>query len=666
MRTGPEALVGQIIDSRYEVIEHIADGGMGSVYVALDRRLDREVALKIMRPNLADNDTFAQHFQQEAKSAARLSHPHVVGVNDQGHDGDLVFLTMELVRGHTLRQLIHDRAPLSMEKALKLWSPIVEALAHAHEQGIIHRDVKPENVLISDTGEIKVADFGLARVISPHTLPTEAGGLMGTASYISPEQIEGNKADARSDVYAAGLILFELLTGKKAVTGETAMATAYAHVHGEIPSAQAKNPQLPAAVDEIISAACSKQPADRPANGQALLDLTHTVLPEIAPVPSTPAHISVAPGAGSAEMTQRLHPITVSPAHSAADAAPSKPTRATKSRKRAPSKPKKPRTLRPFRRTNTTPSKSPVAAASVSNQPQKKPRKLWRPLFAVLVTLAVAAAAIWAFTAGPLGSTRMPAVVGKTISEAKKDLRNAALQAKEAPAFSESVPVGVVMSTQPTAGAELRKNSTVTLAVSKGPERIAVPDLHGLSPEAAKNRLQAAGLKLGSSSQDFDEQIAKGKIISSNPVVKTPVKRNTAIKVVISKGRKPIELPNLSALSGAEAKKQLTALGLQVEMGSEVFSTSVPKGNVALYSPTQGPLYRGDKIVLRLSKGPEMVVVPNVVGQQASSATTRLQQAGFKVEKSYFLGGIFHTVRLQSVKGGQKAPKGSKITITIV
>ena len=258
-----DALVGRVIDGRYRILSHLADGGMASVYVALDGRLDREVALKIMRPGLATDDVFVERFRAEARSAARLSHPNVVAVFDQGEDDGEVFLAMELIEGKTLRDVIHEEAPLTAREALAILEPILLALRAAHAAGMIHRDVKPENVIVRRDGEVKVADFGLARAITNQATTSQTGVLLGTVSYLSPEQVERGVADTRSDVYAAGLLLFEMLTGRKAVTGGTPIQIAYNHVHGSIVRPARVVPEVPAALDDLVARATAVEPDDR-------------------------------------------------------------------------------------------------------------------------------------------------------------------------------------------------------------------------------------------------------------------------------------------------------------------------------------------------------------------------------------------------------------------
>ena len=267
-----DPLVGRVLDGRYRVGSRLARGGMATVYEAHDSRLDRVIALKVMHASLADDDEFVSRFIREAHSAARLSHPNVVAVYDQGADQGHVFLAMELVRGRTLRDLIREHGHLSPRQSLEVLEPVLAALGAAHQAGIIHRDVKPENVLISDDGRIKVADFGLARAVTGHTSHTTASGvLMGTVAYLSPEQVERGVADPRSDVYATGILLYEMLTGLKPYDGETAIQVAYRHVHDDVPPPSQLVPSTPAELDALVARATSRDPEKRPADARKML-----------------------------------------------------------------------------------------------------------------------------------------------------------------------------------------------------------------------------------------------------------------------------------------------------------------------------------------------------------------------------------------------------------
>ncbi len=268
-----DPLVGRRLDGRYTVRSRIARGGMATVYLAVDERLDRQVALKVMHAGLSSDDDFVSRFIREARSAAGLSHPGIVQVFDQGDDDGVVFLAMEFVPGRTLRDLMRERGPLTAREALDLFEPVLDALAAAHRSGIVHRDVKPENVLLADDGRVKVADFGLARAVSTSTVSSRTGVLLGTVAYLSPEQVEHGVADARSDVYAAGVLLFEMLTGSKPFEGETAMQVAYQHVHADVPAPSTRAGGIAPQLDEIVLAAAARDPAQRPVDARELLML---------------------------------------------------------------------------------------------------------------------------------------------------------------------------------------------------------------------------------------------------------------------------------------------------------------------------------------------------------------------------------------------------------
>jgi len=291
----PPTLVGQVLDRRYRVLSHLADGGMASVYVALDERLDREVALKVMRPSLAADETFVSRFRREARSAARLSHPHVVAVYDQGEDGGDMFLAMELVNGHTLRQVMQDEGPLTPRAALDIIDAVLQALGAAHSAGLIHRDVKPENVILREDGVVKVADFGLARAVTSATSTAQTGVLLGTVAYLAPEQVERGIADARSDVYAAGLLLFEMLTGSKAFSGDTPIHIAYQHVHSTVPAPSSRVSTVPAELDRLVALATDRDPDGRPVDANAFLREVRR-----SRVALTPAELDRRPGPATA------------------------------------------------------------------------------------------------------------------------------------------------------------------------------------------------------------------------------------------------------------------------------------------------------------------------------------------------------------------------------
>ncbi|MDF2143627.1 Stk1 family PASTA domain-containing Ser/Thr kinase [Knoellia sp. p5-6-4] len=635
-----ESLVGRVLDGRYRVLSHIADGGMATVYLALDTRLDREVALKVMRPGLAADETFVSRFRREARSAARLSHPNVVAVFDQGEDEGSMFLAMEYVPGQTLREVMQAEGPLTPRAALDFLDPMLQALASAHRAGIIHRDVKPENVILREDGTVKVADFGLARAVTTQTTAAQTGMLLGTVAYLSPEQVERGIADARSDVYAAGLILFEMLTGTKAFTGDTPIHVAYQHVHGSVPSPSSRVPDVPAELDALVALATSRDPDQRPADADAFLAEVRRIRGALSPTeldhrPEGPAAVAAGANTVPVARTTALPLGAVGARPAGADAAP---------------------TAVVARGEDTKASTRDGAAG-------KGP---WRWALAALLLLAAVSAGLWYFTMGPGSPTVVPVVAGKTYEQAQRELTAAHLNAERVDAFDEKVAKGRVISGNPGPGAEVGRSTTVTLTVSKGPERYTVPELVGSTQTEAKARLAENRLALGATSEAFDEKVPAGQIISTAPKAGTALKRGAAVSIVVSKGRQPIEVQDFTGKPADQAVATLTDAGLQVDATKQEFSTDVPKGSVISQSPASGTLFRGGTVVLVVSKGPEMVKVPNVQGKQLGEARTILEGAGFQVKVESFMGGIFGTVRSQSPAADAEAPKGSVVTLVVV
>ncbi|WP_460467841.1 Stk1 family PASTA domain-containing Ser/Thr kinase [Calidifontibacter terrae] len=630
------SIVGRVIDGRYRVVRHLADGGMGSVFVALDERLDREIALKVMRADLTHDEAFVARFRREARSAARLDHPNVVAVTDQGSDAHYAFLAMELVNGHTLRQVIRARAPMPAEDALSLMDPILEGLAAAHRAGLVHRDVKPENVLIRDDGVVKVTDFGLARAVTTSTLTGDSDILLGTASYLSPEQVEFGTADARTDVYAAGLLLFELLTGQKAFPGDSPIHVAYQHVHGRVPVPSEEVDGVPPEVDALVADATAKDPDDRPANAADLLIALRST--------------SRALG----------HPVITKPVAALNEAEAARPAG------------RRPTSRRPSRATDgshTTQIGS-TTDPLVGHAPSAPDgRRRWSRLLvlAAVLLLVCAGGGGWLFTGGPLGSTTVPTVRGSQQGAALRRINSADLHAKVKQTFSETVPSGQVISTAPTGGASTRKNSTITLTVSKGPERYTVPAVLRSPLAAAKTKITSNSMRVGTVTQAYDESIPTGSVVSTTPAVGASVKKNSPVAIVVSKGKQPVPLPDVSGKSEADATSTLNGLGLTVNTAPEQFSDTVAAGSVISTTPPTGTvLHKGDSVTVIVSKGPEMVMVPNVVDLKSGAAKSKLEALGFTVKFDRFFGGVFDTVRGQSLKSGTSVRKGSTITLSIV
>jgi len=617
-----------VLDGRYRVLSHLADGGMASVYVALDQRLDREVALKVMRSDLARDETFVSRFRREARSAAQLSHPNVVAVYDQGEDDGHMFLAMELVRGLTLRQVMQAEGPLTPRAALDIIDPVLQALGAAHSAGLIHRDVKPENVILREDGTVKVADFGLARAIATGTSTAQTGVLLGTVAYLSPEQVERGIADARSDVYAAGLLLFEMLAGSKAFIGDSPIHVAYQHVHSEVPMPSSRVNTVPAELDRLVARASARDPDNRPRDANELLAEVRRARRGL-----SPAELDLRPAGASAAA------VSLTIALPRTEVVPPLAEQA-----RAGTRPIGPHPPLP------------------GNAPGR--RRNW-PVALLALLLVAAAAALWFFTAGPGARTTVPKVAGSTTLVAQRALTTADLGSKVVPSFDETVRAGVVIAADPPAGREVRQGSTVTLTVSQGPERYAVPPLAGRTQGEAEKLLTDARLTLGQVSPAFSETMPTGQVISTLPAADTSVKRATAVALVISKGRQPIEVQNWTGKPADQALKALTDAKLKVATKQD-WSDTVPKGSVISQSPATGTLFQGDPVALVVSKGPELVAVPLVFGKQEGEATSILVGLGFKVTIERFAGGPFGTVTRQSIDAGTAAPKGSTITLTVV
>lgn len=641
-------LVGELLDGRYRVLERIAEGGMAAVYLALDTRLDREVALKVMRPHLAQDDTFRSRFHREARSAARLSHPGIVAVYDQGEDDGHMFLAMEYVPGQTLREVIDTEGALTPRAALDIMLPVLEALASAHDAGIIHRDIKPENVILREDGAVKVADFGLARAVSSQTVTGSSGMLLGTVAYLSPEQVERGIADARSDVYAAGLVLFEMLGGSKAFDGDTAINVAYQHVHEGAPRLASRAPDVPDILDELVASATSRDADDRPADAGEFAALVRTARRELSPreLDDRPAG---GPAAAAAATTTRT---TALPVERFPEQAPTRTHGAADI------------SLRDQVRG------APPATAGVAQRPvrEREPRRAVWPWILVVVSAMIASATAWFFLAGPGAPTIVPAVVGKPVVAAEASLRAQHLDPERREAFSETVSKGVVISTTPEANAEVRRGTAVSVVVSKGPERYAVPALTGKSLEDATNEITAANLVLGKTSEKFSEDVPEGQVMASDPKAGTQLKRGASVALTVSKGRQPIKITDFTGKPLDEAKAALEQQGITVEVTGEENHDTVPAGAIIRQDPSSGNLFKGDKVSVVTSKGPVLVTIPGgLIGKQFTEVKATLEGLGFKVTERQAIPGInFGTVQGLSPEQGSQQPKGSEIVVTTV
>lgn len=680
-----DRLVGTLVDNRYAVRSKLARGGMSTVYLATDLRLERDVALKVLHPHLATDETFLDRLGREAKAAAKLSHAHVVGVLDQGNDGQTAYLVMEHIKGHTLRDVIRSKGALPPRLALALIDPVVQGLGAAHAAGLIHRDVKPENVLIADDGRIKIGDFGLARAV---TTSTSTGTLIGTVGYLSPELVLGKQADARSDIYSVGIMLYEMLTGRQPYDGEVPIQVAYKHVNETVGPPSAMVPGLAAEVDELVQWCTANDPENRPVDGNALLhelrhirtNLTDAELDLRPPAAGqagqqNPTEVIARTNNPTAVMSSFVRPQPQLPPHAPhalyppdADHGPGwqhRPDSENTSAVPAAVHLSK-RAQRKLEREDEK-ARSRAAATPVRNLREGNPRRrgaLWIVVLVIIALLATGAG--WFFGMGPGSAGIIPAVANKSVAQAQQLLSEAGFQSRTNDVFDDDVPSGLVVGSDPAAGTETRKFQPVSLFISKGPQLFELPKLTGGTLDDAKNALNQAEMALGAVTEQFDDAVAAGVVLGQDPAAGTPARHGTPVNLLVSKGPQPIAVPSVVGQDKDDAVKAIEAAGLRAVVApQEVNDRNVPKGAIASQSPSTGTLTKGGTVTLTVSDGPKLVEVPSFIGKQAKEAAEALRQLGFEVRVNNILGGFFGTVRDQDpVK--KKVPEGSVITLTVV
>lgn len=709
----PDPLIGSTIDGRYLVLSKVAHGGMSTVYLATDLRLGRNIALKILHPHLATDSAFIERLGREAQSAASLSHPHVVQIHDHGVGPQHAYLVFEFIDGNTLRDVIRENGALSPRQALDLFDPIVEGLAAAHNAGLVHRDVKPENVLISRQGWVKIGDFGLSRAISTST---NTATLLGTVGYIAPELASGHGGDARSDIYSAGIMLYELLTGVQPFRGTMPVAVVMAHIQDDVPAPSLAVPTLPPVMDELVRYMTEKDPENRPANGAALLeDLRHirqtltlteldagasgksaspTGSPSASPTEvitaatpaSGPTGIIASPSFPTSVLPQpsRLYADGPHQSHQGdnagssgaygvlqetSDAGPNFATGTGTGAYLGIDGQENTLSLSKRQRAAAAKSRAKAAATPQKTLGSKNPRRralLW--IMLVVVLAVIAATAGWFLALGPGALATVPDVHNKTVPQAQDILRTAGFGlTPTTDVFDEKVAAGFVVSTEPAAGESIRKFNGVTLAVSRGPILYAVPTLVGLQLGDAKQALSDAHLAVGNVTEAFDEKVATGVVLGQELAAGKEFRGNTKVNFSVSKGPKPIPVPSVTGQPQDQAVAALKAVGLVAAIAPEqANSASIPAGSVISASPESGDLKAGDSVTLTLSKGPRMIEVPSFVGKQLNVARPALEELGFKVEiKEGAFGIIFGTVATQNPRSGQH-PEGTIITLGVV
>ncbi|MEV2247845.1 Stk1 family PASTA domain-containing Ser/Thr kinase [Streptomyces sp. NPDC049970] len=624
-----DPLVGQLLDGRYRIDARIAVGGMATVYRAVDTRLDRVLALKVMHPALATDVAFVERFIREAKSVALLAHPNVVAVFDQGAQGAYVYLAMEYVAGCTLRDVLRERGALQPRAALDILEPVLAALGAAHRAGFVHRDMKPENVLIGEDGRVKVADFGLVRAVG--TVTDTTGSLLGTVSYLAPEQIEQGTADTRSDVYACGVVLYEMLTGGKPHAGDTAAQIIYQHLNQDVPAPSASVPGLAAGLDALVAAATARSPELRPHDAVAML-----------------AEAREARSALSEEQLDAVPPQALAEVRDGADD-----------------------------RTSVIPRVIPAGQGTAhhTSRLEMPPERVGgrgrfvlggrrgvvAALVAVLLVLG-AGTGVWYINSGQF--TRVPSLLGRTQSAAEQRLSDEGLDLKGVErAYSDTVERGTVISSDPGSGERIRGNDAVGLVVSRGPEIVKVPDVEGIALADARRELKGSGLAPGMVTREFSEDIGRGEVIRTDPEIGSERHADSAVALVVSKGS-PVDVPDVTGLGVEEAEAALDEAGLKAEVLPDRVDSPEEQGGIARQSPESGAeAAEGDTVELTVSKGPRMLAVPDVTGKDVEEARSVLEEAGFEVEVDRPFLSFSDTVARQSTEPGKKAPEGSTITI---
>lgn len=626
-------LSGELIDGRYQLISQIAQGGMASIYSAIDTRLDRKVAVKIMHPHLAQDEAFVNRFIREAKAAAALTHPNAVSVQDQGWNTNgvpAVFIVMEMVEGHTLREYLEESGKFGVAQTLQYLTAILGALAAAHKLGIIHRDIKPENILISNDGRIKIADFGLAHgALIGSTLTAESSVVLGSVSYLSPEQVQRGISDSRSDVYSTGILAYELLVGEKPFSGDSPIQIAYMHVNNRVPRVSQHRSDIPKELDDLIYSATSTNPDERPRDAGVFLSGIQDIARSIDPKRNQL----------SLELDIPMQKIS------------EKPSRSKKKSKPEPVK--------------EVTQEKPIREMTAGTKRRVSKRVRRNRIIAAMLAVALGIGG-WYVLVGPGSRIVVPSVVGASIEEASAALTPLGLRSEVIEnRFDEEIPAGKILESNPSGGDKIDAGGSVKLVISKGQERYVIPVLTGLTPEAAVKLLTNQPLKSAGIIEEFNSTIPKGLVISTNPSNGQKVKRDTPVTILVSKGVEEIALTTYVGQSADQAQNELTEAGFNVE-SSFAYSETIAAGAVVSQTPSgvvSAP--KGSTITLVVSRGSKFVFIPNVYSIETSKAMATLKDLGLKVKVRSIGKKTVKYVTNVSPKIGAKVLRGTVVTITV-
>ncbi|GLJ61567.1 serine/threonine protein kinase [Microbacterium barkeri] len=646
-----DPLIGRLVDDRYRVRARIARGGMATVYVATDLRLERRVALKVMHSHLSDDSVFQSRFIQEARTAARLSDPHVVNVFDQGQDGELAYLVMEYLPGITLRELLKEQRRLTVTQTITIMDAVLAGLSAAHRAGLIHRDVKPENVLLAEDGRIKIGDFGLARATSANTATGQQ--LLGTIAYLAPELVTRGTADTRSDIYALGIMLYEMLAGEQPYKGEQPMQIAYQHATESVPRPSVKNPGVPEQLDELVLWATEKEPDERPSDAQQMLERLREIERElgVTPLPTRTAAASRFPEELPDEGEQTGGQTKVMP-----EAATS---------------------VLPPSLTSTGPQEDADNAAVLRRRAKRRrARGVWLIVLTLLLAGGAAGAGWW-WGSGPGSYVAVPDLDGLTYAEAESTLAGLELDAQERTENTLDVPAGEVIRTDPSEGARVDRDTVVTVVTSAGPASAELGQLAGLSADEVRGLLEDSRISVAEDDVPLFAEEAEGTVLGvsitpaagGDPVdcaAGCSVHQGDAAQLTVSLG----ELPNVVGMSSEEAAATLDAVGVKTEVVSQEYHDTVPEGHVIYFLERSEPgSWRpGDTVRLVTSLGPQLFEVPDVVGMTRDEAKAELEAAGFAYSYNGLWDAVvdeFTEVVSMSPEGGSQQRAGTTITLTI-
>jgi len=597
---GADRRVARLVGGRYQITGLIASGGMGEVFQAHDRVLDRTVALKVLRAGLGSDADFVERFRKEATAAGRLSHPNIVQVYDWGRSEDgSAYMAMELVEGQNLREVLTASGRLKPSLAARIAGQVCAALEAARKAGLVHRDIKPENILLTPDGRVKVADFGLSRTMA-ESKATQAGVLLGTAHYVAPEQVEGKESDHRSDLFALGVVLYEMLTGRTPFTGDTPLIVAYQRVRENVPRPSELVAGVPPAMDEVVARATARDPNKRYSSAADMGEALRTAVPR----------------SDTGEVGTLVHPTIAIP----------------------------------------------IGTQETINLARKRGHRLTRRGVIVLVAALALIAGSIPILVGRFSHVDVPVVAGQTKAAAEKTLRDAGFTVTTDVENSATVPTGRVIRTDPAGGSSARKGSTVKLIVSSGPVTVSVPLVINMTYEDAKTKLEGLGLAV-SRVDAFSPTVKKGYVIAQSQAADVLVTAGTKITLTVSKGVERIDVPNVVGKTEAEATQILTAAGFTVTP-QHVDNNTVPAGQVISQSPAAATKAdKGSAITIVVSKGPAQFPMPDVRGKSFAEAKAMLEGLGLIVKREEVPGSYGDTVVGQRPSSGQTVKRGDTATL---